>query len=172
MSHTSGGELKNFSGSTQLLKQILLSKFPEWVDCMIEDPTEHFINYSGREEKNGYEIIISGGNRARTKGGKKAKGIGGCDVGFRKNPDGSWAVDVDQWELNQSPNEDIKTLQKGNVLSVGLAELKVKEIMAKLNGKAQIQDTGSEVKITCTGIPKSLIEQLSKEYGQKATAKA
>ena len=103
MSHWRAGKLK-IKCSISVLQRALLKVMPKWREYIKVDESGKLpiFNSYTRETKKGYHIVIPGGNNpmgGKVPGVRAAPGLNYADVGFRREEDGSWSVEIDPMGL-------------------------------------------------------------------------
>jgi len=103
MSHWTKGKLK-MKCSLAVLQRALIKVMPSWKDHIkVSESGEltAYNSYTGSSSK-GYHLVVPGGDNpmgGKVAGVRSAPGLSYADVGFKKNKDGTWSVQIDRGGL-------------------------------------------------------------------------
>ena len=128
MSHWQAGKL-SLKCSLSVLQRALIKIMPQWKDHIKADPGGKLVvqDMSGRTQS-GYHLMVP----------KTAPGSSYCDLGFKKEADGTWSILSDPGGLPRqisNPGDTMKdTVGKMQAIAI-----------AKLRGFTIVRDEGDEL---------------------------
>ena len=142
MSHWQAGKL-NLACSLEVLRRALLKIMPDWEKYIESDRGAGLgiRNYYTKRDQEGFSLVVRGGSHYKTRG-TVAPELGYADVGFKREADGTWSVQIDPMGLPRSIKdlEGAVTQEATHINFIGMAE-------AEGYGITKDEKEGDEVRI-------------------------